>query len=109
MQPWAEQIEKLASLSNVWCKVSGLVTEANWDTWAASDLHPYLEVIFGAFGPDRLMVGSDWPVCLLAGDYARVMNVAIDYMRRRAPQSLDAFLGGTAAAFYLKPSKLNAP
>ncbi|MSU40321.1 MAG: amidohydrolase [Pedosphaera sp.] len=101
MEPWATLIRELAALPNVHCKISGMVTEANWTDWTAADFQPYMDVVFDAFGPERLMIGSDWPVCRLAGEYDRVMDLATDYIRARAPQSLNAFLGDNARAFYL--------
>ena len=68
------EMRRLAALPNVWCKLSGLVTEADWDAWTPSGLRPYLDVAADAFGPDRLMIGSDWPVCTLASSYARTMG-----------------------------------
>lgn len=76
LHPWATAIGELARCENLVCKVSGLVTEAVWDGWSASAIKPYVEVLAGAFGPRRLMFGSDWPVCLLAGSYADVITLA---------------------------------
>jgi L-fuconolactonase len=101
LSPWREQIRELAQSSNVFCKVSGLVTEANWTGWRAGDFAPYLDVIFEAFGADRLMYGSDWPVCLLAGTYARVFELANDYVRKLGPETAAKFFGGVARNFYL--------
>ena len=70
-EPWAAQFRELAKRPNVWCKVSGMVTEADWGKWRASDLHPYLDTALEAFKPERLLFGSDWPVCLAASSYAR--------------------------------------
>src|SRR5207248_2877748 len=72
ISPWREQIRELAKAPNVMCKVSGMVTEADRAAWKAEDFAPYLDVVAAAFGEDRLMYGSDWPVCLLAGAYERV-------------------------------------
>jgi L-fuconolactonase len=72
MRPWARQLRALASKENVTCKVSGLVTEASWDSWRPEDLRPYVEVAAESFGPNRLMWGSDWPVCTLAATYGEV-------------------------------------
>lgn len=69
-EPWAGQIRQLAACPNVTCKLSGLATEADWATWDAETLRPYVDVVLEAFGPDRVMFGSDWPVCLLASSYA---------------------------------------
>jgi L-fuconolactonase len=76
LEPWAGLIRSLAARDNVTCKLSGLVTEADWRSWTAEHLRPYVEVALDAFGPDRLMFGSDWPVCLLAADYAEVVATA---------------------------------
>ncbi|AQT79955.1 hypothetical protein B1R94_12740 [Mycolicibacterium litorale] len=75
-QQWADGISALAQHPNVWCKLSGLVTEACWNTWAPSDLQPYADHLLTAFGPSRLMFGSDWPVCELAAPYGRVLAAA---------------------------------
>jgi L-fuconolactonase len=70
LDPWRSQIAELARRENVYCKLSGMVTEANWLSWRPEDLKPYIDVVLGAFGPNRLMAGSDWPVCLLATTYS---------------------------------------
>lgn len=75
LEPWANDIARLAEHSNVWCKLSGMVTEADLKKWKYEDLLPYMKVIFSAFGSDRIMMGSDWPVCRLAGEYNKVMAV----------------------------------
>ena len=75
LSPWREELQRLASFPNVTCKLSGMVTEARWKEWRPADMHPYLNAVLAAFGPDRLLIGSDWPVCLLAGDYARTLSV----------------------------------
>jgi L-fuconolactonase len=98
--PWAAQMKALARHPNVFCKVSGMVTEADWAAWTPADLHPYLDVVFEAFGPERLMIGSDWPVCLLGGEYARVMGTVEDYLARLPAAAIDAVRGGTARRFY---------
>ena len=100
LEPWSEQIQILAEHSNVHCKISGMVTEADWQHWKPEDFQPYLKVVLDAFGPERLMIGSDWPVCRLAGEYSRVMQIAIGFMQTHAPEHMDAFLGGNALAFY---------
>ncbi len=100
MQPWAEQMRELARCPNVWCKVSGLVTEADWVGWHPDDLRPYLDVVFEAFGAGRLMVGSDWPVCLLAADYARVVELIESYAAHLSANERDVLFGGTAVRFY---------
>ena len=99
-EPWAQQIRELAEYPNVYCKISGIVTEADWGSWKPEDFQPYLEVVLEAFGPERLMIGSDWPVCRLAGEYTPVMQLAIDFMQAHSAEHMDAFLGGNALAFY---------
>ena len=71
LHPWAESLHELAQRENVWCKVSGVVTEANWENWTLDTLRPYLDVVVHAFSAERLIVGSDWPVCLVATGYTR--------------------------------------
>ena len=93
---WARDLRRLAQHPHVWCKVSGLVTEADGDRWTPGDLEPYLDVAFDCFGPSRLIAGSDWPVCTLAADYSRTMTVLSDYLQRRTLQERAAVLGGNA-------------
>ncbi len=103
LSPWREQIRELAQFPNVCCKISGMVTEANHARWTPEDFRPYLDVVFAAFGEDRLMFGSDWPVCLLAGDYGQVHRLAADYVTGVAKFSAAAqakFFGGNCARFY---------
>jgi L-fuconolactonase len=96
---WEPGIRELAAFPNVYCKVSGLVTEADWHAWKPEDLRPYLDVVSKCFGPGRLMIGSDWPVCTVAGSYSQVMDVAKDYLRRFSAEERDAVLGGNATSF----------
>lgn len=100
LEPWASQMKEIAKNPNVCCKVSGLVTEANWKTWKPEDFKPYLDVVFEAFGTDRLMFGSDWPVCLLAADYAAVKNILTDYTSGLTAPDRAKIMGGNAEAFY---------
>ena len=100
MEPWRRDIRALASRPNVCCKVSGLVTEAAWRRWQRSDFAAYLEVVLEAFGPERLMFGSDWPVCLLSADYAEVVGIVEDLFGRLSAGERGAIWGGTAARFY---------
>lgn len=100
LTPWREDLEVLARFPNVYCKLSGMVTEAKWKEWQAADFLPYLDAVFEAFGPDRLMVGSDWPVCLLASDYARAMQLVLDYVKQFPIQAQAAILGENCARFY---------
>jgi L-fuconolactonase len=82
IEPWARDLKMLATFPNVACKISGLVTEASWDSWRAEDFDSYLEVVLEAFGPNRLMVGSDWPVCTVAANYSQVIGIAERYAAR---------------------------
>ena len=103
---WAQQIRILAEKPNVYCKVSGLVTEADWTNWRVTDFEPYLEVAFEAFGPDRIMFGSDWPVCLLAARYEQVKNLVAKYIERLPAAQQQKIFGLNAISFYgLKTSK----
>jgi L-fucono-1,5-lactonase len=103
LSPWKEHIHDLSVSPNVLCKVSGMVTEAAWSGWTASDFRPYLDVVFEAFGADRLMFGSDWPVCTLAADYATVAGMVLDALAGRPAAEREAVLGGNAARFYRIP------
>lgn len=100
VSPWREDLRRLASFPNVTCKLSGMVTEARWKEWCPADMHPYLDAVLEAFGPSRLMIGSDWPVCLLAGDYDRTMSVVVDWASRLSAAERDSILGGNAARVY---------
>ena len=101
LSPWREQIREIAKSPNVLCKVSGLVTEARHDRWKAEDFRPYLDVVFEAFTSERLMFGSDWPVCLLAATHAQVHALIADYTRALSPGQRAGVFGGNAARFYL--------
>jgi len=101
IEPWASQIRELARHPNVGCKVSGMVTEADHLNWKADDFRPYLDVVFEAFRPERLMFGSDWPVCLLAGSYEQVEGLVRDHVRHLGPEQAAGFWGGNCARFYL--------
>lgn len=103
LDAWSRGIAALSRNRNVWCKLSGIVTEADWASWTASDFAPYLDVIFDWFGPERVMIGSDWPVCLLAGSYGDVIAIVREYVDRKFPSHADAIFGETAAAFYRLP------
>jgi L-fuconolactonase len=100
IKEWSRGIRKLAQSANVFCKVSGLVTEADWSQWTPREIAPYLDEVFDCFGPERLMIGSDWPVCLVAGSYSRVMNLVRDYICRCSADSQAAVLGGNAQRFW---------
>ena len=97
---WTHGIRDVAKHANVYCKLSGLVTEANWKNWSLADLRPYLDIAFEAFGIDRLMFGSDWPVCLLAGSYAQVKEAIESYARDLSSSEKEKLFGLNAARFY---------
>ena len=100
MQPWKGDIRELAKYKNVFCKISGLVTEAKHQGWKKEDFRPYLDVVFEAFGEDRVMFGSDWPVCLLAGSYEQAHELAADYFRQFSDAVREKFFGTNAVKFY---------
>ncbi|WP_394614219.1 amidohydrolase family protein [Lentzea sp. JNUCC 0626] len=97
---WAELIRSLAAHENVTCKLSGLVTEADWKSWSVSDLRPYFEVVLDAFGPERLMFGSDWPVVLLAASYEEWLGAAQELVSELSSGEQDAIFAGTARRVY---------
>jgi L-fuconolactonase len=97
---WARHLGDIARSANVYCKLSGLVTEADWRRWTPTDFDPYLEVVFEAFGADRLMFGSDWPVCLLAASYQQVKQIVEEYLDRKAPTEREKIFGANAIRFY---------
>jgi len=101
---WAKGIQRLATFPNVFCKLSGLVTEADWQHWTPDQITPYLDVAFESFGPDRLMIGSDWPVCLVAAPYERAINVVKRYLSLQTAAVRDAVLGGNAQRFWRLPA-----
>lgn len=97
---WQDDIARLARHRNVCCKVSGMVTEADWQGWRRDDFRPYLEVVLEAFGPERLLFGSDWPVCLLAAEYADVAGIVEDFVAGLTADEQRAIWGGTARRVY---------
>ena len=103
LSPWCEDLRRLAEFANVFCKLSGLVTEAKWKQWRPEDFHRYLDLVLAAFGPERVMIGSDWPVCTLSGDYTATMRIVMDYAQQFSPKVRDDILGGTCARFYHVP------
>lgn len=100
VSPWDEGMRALARFDNVYCKVSGMVTEAAWQKWKRDDFKPYLDVVFDAFGVDRLMFGSDWPVCTLSASYDEVVGIVGDYVRDFSASDQEKFFGTNAADFY---------
>jgi len=97
---WKKDIMDVAEYGNVFCKVSGMVTEGDWLGWEKSDFRPYLDVVLEAFGPQRLMFGSDWPVCLVAASYASVVNIVNEYFAELSQDEQDDIFGNTATKFY---------
>jgi L-fuconolactonase len=100
LQPWEKLIRELASYENVVCKVSGLVTEANWKSWKTWDFKPYFDILLEAFTPKRLMFGSDWPVATLAGSYKEVVQLAEELTASLSESELADFWGDTANRAY---------
>ncbi len=100
LSPWREELIELSNYDNVMCKLSGLPELANWNQWQPDDFRIYLDIAFEAFGEDRLMIGSNWPVCQLAGDYTNIMNIVIDYIKQFPQTTQDKILGSNCARFY---------
>lgn len=99
-QPWADLLKAAGQFENVYAKISGLNTAADWENWNASHLEPYVDFAFQCFGAERLMFGSDYPVAILAGDYAQVWQETNVLLEKLAPDQKTQILGGTAASFY---------
>jgi L-fuconolactonase len=97
---WRKLMYMLGAMDNCYCKISGIITEADWHSWTAEQIRPYLDVALEAFGSRRLMFGSDWPVCLVAGSYRDVVNLAADYVQNLSVQEQQDFWGGNAIRFY---------
>jgi L-fucono-1,5-lactonase len=102
LSPWREQIVELGKCPNVMCKVSGMLTETNWNVWKKEDFEPYLDVVFEAFGLSRLMFGSDWPVCLLSGTYEDAFGVVANGLSAITEPETKPVFGANAERFYLK-------
>ncbi len=97
---WEKDVAAIAQYENVWCKVSGMVTEAEWQNWQEADFTPYLDVVFKAFGTKRLMFGSDWPVCNVAGGYDRMISIVENYTSKLSVDEYTDFWGNNAVEFY---------
>jgi L-fuconolactonase len=102
IEPWKQSLQRLAKLPNVSCKVSGMLTEANHQHWKPDDFRPYFDVVFEAFTPARLMYGSDWPVCLFAGQYEQAFHLVEAYARHLSSTDQQGLWGENAARFYLQ-------
>jgi L-fuconolactonase len=100
LSPWRERMQDLARRENVYCKLSGVVTEADWNAWTEQDLKPYIDTVLGCFGADRLMFGSDWPVALAACSYKRWIEVVERSTRSLSASERDRLFGGTAKEAY---------
>jgi L-fuconolactonase len=97
---WKKDIQAIAKYENLSCKISGMVTEANWKTWKQEDFRPYLDAVVEGFGMERLMFGSDWPVCLVAAKYEEMLNILNDYFLPFSAYEKELFFGGNAIRFY---------
>jgi L-fuconolactonase len=100
ISPWDQGIRELALLPNVSCKLSGMVTEAEWQHWQPSDYSGYLDLVMAAFGTERLMIGSDWPVCTLSSPYGATMGIVAQYIEQFPPVVRQQILGGNCARAY---------
>jgi L-fuconolactonase len=100
--PWSDDINQLAQFSNVFCKLSGMVTEADWTNWKSTDFKYFLDVVFKSFGDDRLMIGSDWPVCTIAGSYKKVVSIVTEYLNEFGEETRQKVIGENCRKFYLK-------
>ncbi|ACT02204.1 amidohydrolase family protein [Paenibacillus sp. JDR-2] len=99
-EPWAQDLARLAAYPNVCCKLSGMVTEAKWGNWQENDFAIYLDTVFQCFGIERLMIGSDWPVCKLSGTYEQTINIVRRYLEAFTEEDRSLVLGGNCARFY---------
>lgn len=97
---WKPFIEKIAKHENVFCKLSGMVTEASWNNWQQDDFKKYLDIVFESFGTKRLMVGSDWPVCLLSSSYNDTIGIIVDYIDKLSESEKSDIMGLNAIEFY---------
>src|SRR5260370_34329033 len=100
LRAWERGMRELGTFPNVFCKLSGLVTEGDWQNWKPDHIAPYMDVAFESFGPSRLMIGSDWPVCTLAASYTRVINLLESYLSQHPTEVQEATLGGNAQQFW---------
>jgi L-fuconolactonase len=105
LDTWKKGITDLAMYPNVYCKLSGLITEAKWKDWSPGEFYPYLDVVFKSFGIERLMYGSDWPVMLLSGIYVQWKSLLEKYMENHLAEERDAVFGLNAASVYRLSTK----
>lgn len=97
---WQQNMALLAHNAKCYCKLSGMVTEADWLNWHSDDFHPFMQTVLDLFGQDRIMFGSDWPVCLVAADYDQVKSLVLDFINVQAPDAKELILGQNAHKFY---------
>jgi L-fuconolactonase len=100
IREWENGLRRLAEYPHVFCKLSGMVTEADWSRWTPDQIRPYLDVAVDCFGAHRLLMGSDWPVCTVAADYARAISVVDTFLAARPEADRDAVMGGNASRFW---------
>ncbi len=100
LEPWAKNLRELARHENVFCKISGMVTEARWTAWTVKNLRPYFEIALEAFGPNRLIYGSDWPVCLVASSYGQWVETVNELIADLSASERAAIMGGNAVKVY---------
>jgi L-fuconolactonase len=100
IEPWKKEMRELARHENVWCKVSGMVNEADWANWKPADFVPYMDAVLEMYGPERLMFGSDWPVCTCAANYEQVFGLVRDWADKLSKSEQEWIFGGTAGEFY---------
>lgn len=100
IEEWKKDMESIAQHQNVYCKISGMVTEADWKGWKKEDFKPYLDVVVNAFGTNRILFGSDWPVCLVAASYETMLAIVKDYFSSFSKKEQEQFFGINAIRFY---------
>ena len=100
IEEWENDMKAVSSFENVYCKISGMVTEADWKNWKPGDFSPYLDVVVKSFGTNRIMYGSDWPVCLVAASYQQQLNIVTEYFSSFSKSEQEAVFGGNAIKFY---------
>jgi L-fuconolactonase len=99
-EPWARGMTEMAKFENVYCKISGMVTEANWSIWTEETFKPYLELVFEKFGTKRILYGSDWPVCLVAASYDQQLSIIQNFISKLSLSEKNAVMGENAVRFY---------
>jgi L-fuconolactonase len=100
MEPWRSLVVELSRRPNVYCKLSSIITQADWQVWKDADILPFLDIVIEAFGADRIMVGSDWPVCTCAADFGATMGLFDRWSKQLSMSEQGAFMGGNCTRFY---------